>query len=177
MIDTIYLDLDGVLCDFVTPALKLCGVEAKYEDVTDYDIPKALGVDPDPFWKTIMEAPAGWWANLLKYPWADSVYESIKRPPCYRGVVTPILTTAISPASAHGKTIWCGYHTPVCPCWPTQDKTFYATPNSLLVDDCPANVDAWRAACGKAILFPQPWNDSKLTVDDVLDAVRRGADA
>jgi len=173
MTDTIYLDMDGVLCDFVTPALKLVGVDAKRSDVTDWDIPKALGIDHDVFWEPLLAAPANWWIRLPVYEWTNALLYAARRHTDEKALVT----TPISPASAAGKWLWGRLHAPVFMFFTAQDKSFYAQPNSLLVDDCPANIDAWRAAGGKAILFPQSWNGNKLSIDDVLDAVRRGDDA
>jgi len=40
----------------------------------------------------------------------------------------------------------------------TRDKSLLARPRAVLVDDSDANVDAFRAAGGAGIVFPQPWN-------------------
>lgn len=39
-----------------------------------------------------------------------------------------------------------------------KEKFFLAAPDRLLIDDNDGNVDKWRSAGGKAILFPQIWN-------------------
>ena len=40
----------------------------------------------------------------------------------------------------------------------TPQKHLLAGPNRILIDDNDRNIEAFRAAGGIGILFPQPWN-------------------
>ena len=41
----------------------------------------------------------------------------------------------------------------------------------LLVDDTMENIEAAEKAGVKTLVFPRPWNNSKLTVNQLLDEV------
>jgi hypothetical protein len=49
----------------------------------------------------------------------------------------------------------------------TPVKEAFARPGVVLIDDCDANVTAFRDAGGRAVLVPRPWNAQwRLCVDD-----------
>lgn len=62
----IYLDMDGVLCDFVGAACKLHGRDPA--TVTHWNFFKDWGMTAEEFWRPIHEAGEDFWANLEPYP-------------------------------------------------------------------------------------------------------------
>jgi 5'(3')-deoxyribonucleotidase len=154
----IYLDLDGVCCDFSGPASRLCGASdtfvprrwAFYEDIF---------VSEAEFWATVDKAGWQFWADLPEFPWFKPMYRALKK----QGKVIFLTTPSQNPKSAYGKLVWLkrrfgkGFGDFII----TSHKELLARgPRTILVDDSTSNVEKFRQAGGKAFLFPQPWNDS-----------------
>ena len=47
-------------------------------------------------------------------------------------------------------------------------KSQLANYNTVLIDDDKTNCDEFRAAGGKSVLFPQPWNNAPYDTDYVF---------
>lgn len=155
----IYLDVDGVLVDFIGAASRLHGKRA--QDVTGWDFFAKWGVTDDEFWGKIDDVGEDFWANLPEYPWCDELIELVEKiDPQFHLATTP----SRSPSSAAGKLKWirrkfgdkfnryfmCGH-----------DKSRMAAADSILIDDGEHNVDAWMECAGNGCLFPQPWNRNR----------------
>lgn len=172
-VKAIYVDLDGVLCDFVSAALtvhKKDPAEAMKEwPPGDYDaLPKLCGVDEESFWQGVNDYKTSWatgspqgaalWQHEIKaYPWADLLWNL-----CEERAATWVMTSpARSPGSAYGKIAW-------LQAWKgvtfrkyviAPNKSHLSRPGTLLLDDDPKNVQKWREGGGEALLFPRLWND------------------
>lgn len=178
MIDIIYLDLDGVLGDFVSAAIRAHGrdPEAVLADEYprgDYDaLPEACGAtSPEAFWRGI---PDDLWESVPAYPWRDVLWEA-----CEARAPTFVLTSpALSAASAAGKVRW-------LQAWKgprfrnyilSPVKTPMARYGAVLVDDADRICRAWEAHGGRAILFPAVWNsghgEAGHALENVLDQLR-----
>jgi len=136
----------------------------------EYEFFEELAPTRSAFWQRIDETPH-FWANLAPYPWTDSLL-------CLARQLCPhvgIASVAMTPKAASGKLRWIQSrivgltHHIVS----RGGKAMLAAPDRVLVDDCQEEVDAWNAAGGKAILFPQPWNAHRAYTDDRLEFVKR----
>lgn len=154
-----FLDLDGVLVDFVGGALAMHGKHIPPAEVR-WDFPSQVGFDgvnAAAFW-----APLGrdFWAGL---GWtADgrgilAAVEDAFGPERVCLLTSPCLT----PGCAEGKLDWVRRELPgyarrvlVGPC-----KHLLAGPGKLLVDDHDANCEAFAKAGGASVLVPRPWNE------------------
>jgi hypothetical protein len=153
-----FLDLDGVLVDFVSGALALHGVTLPRSEVR-WNFLTQIGFDGinDPrFW-----SPMGhdFWANL---PWTAEgplVLLAVER--LYGADNVALMTSPCdTPGSVEGKLSW------VCRELPAYRRRLFvgpakhlaAGPGKVLVDDHDANVDKFCAAGGSALLVPRPWN-------------------
>lgn len=173
-IDAIYVDLDGVLGDFVSAALvahkKDPAVALKEWTPGDYDaLPKLCGVDDKAFWEGINDykpewmrgnghTPGAWiWENEIKlYPWADLLWNM-----CEERADTWVMTSpARSAGSSYGKVAWLQK-------WKGEtfrkyviapNKAHLGRPGALLIDDDPKNVAKWAERGGATIQFPRLWN-------------------
>lgn len=160
-IDHIYLDLHGVLADFVGGVCKL--YKRDYNDVLDawpkgdYDgLYLALGTTEEELWARI-SARKGFWANLAPYPWTEDLYRE-----CAAIAPVTILTApGPDPDCEPGTRAWVDENLPggvgvqFCP---AHKKHEFATHGRLLVDDRNSNVEEWKRSGGEALLFPQHWN-------------------
>lgn len=162
----LYLDLDGVFVDFMKGIHTACNKKYSYQD---YPYTKgefnALVEDPNGIsWTEINKvANRSFWATL---PW---MYDGI---PMFAEILRitqehlkpHILTKPIRRLDCpDGKKDWVYAAMPEV----SADKVhvsrkpkqmFCGSPDDLLVDDCEANVDAWIAKGGEAILVPRHWN-------------------
>lgn len=165
----IFLDMDGVLTDFVTATLTLHGQPHALQTwpTGQRDIPQVLGVSKSEFWRRVDEQGADFWAGLAPFPWCDELVALVRE----FGPLTVLTSPSQSPACLDGKVRWLYEHFPKVGGKRFTDflignqKHLLAQPGRVLIDDTPSHVDAFRAAAGEAILFPQPWNANHAVVD------------
>lgn len=159
-----FLDVDGVLCDFMD------------------GIHQALGIDYDPSHWPYKHGPDGWhfhdelgltfeqlsahcdftfWQNLRWTHFGRDILRVLLQ---HFGKEQITLLTSLMPhiESASGKMAWIKKHLPeyerqtiICS---SPKEILAGVPDSFLIDDCQKNVDRWQDAGGTAILIPQPWN-------------------
>ena len=166
------IDMDGVLVDFVTAALRL---HDRLEVLADWpaghwDMPEAMGITSREFWGRIHEAGADFWSSLEPYPWCDDLFALVEAsgPWC-------ILTSPSSdPSCAAGKISWLqnrfgrGFRAFLI----GPPKWMCARSDQLLIDDNDTNVERFRARGGRAILFPRPWNRNHELSGDPMSHLR-----
>lgn len=165
----IFLDLDGVLVDFVGSVMRLHG---RTFDRTEWprgcwNIHDVLGIPEVCMWERIDAAGSAFWANLMPYSWAYELIALAELSGKFRICTAP----SMSVHSAHGKAIWLEKHGLTAASIFCRDKHLLAAPGRTLIDDSPINCERWQAAGGTAVLFPQPWNRSELTVEEVKDFI------
>lgn len=153
----IFLDLDGVLGDFVGASAKLMGFDPRI--VTTWDYYPLIGTTQEEFWNRIHSEGSRFWEEIEPYCWAKDLYEQ-----CKKIAPTVILTSPSDhPSCVHGKAVWLKKHLGVGPSgyFMGSSKEFFAGPESVLIDDGDHNVEKFRANGGRSILFPQPWNKNR----------------
>jgi hypothetical protein len=192
----IFLDMDGVLCDFVGAALRLFDASPLLATwpAGEWDVAKVLGVTDAEFWGRIDAQGQGFWAELPEYPWASQLVDFLER----IGEVVICTTPSAAHYSAAGKVIWLERHfggrfarryvmvrdEPESPSkrapW-AYSKAMLARSGVCLVDDNDRNVERFKTHGGRAVLVPQPWNglhypeyrDGTSKFDYVREAVLR----
>ncbi len=174
-LERIFLDMDGVLTDFVSAALRLHGRLEALEDWPEgeRDIPRILKLSRTQYWKLIDEQGADFWASLKPFEWFSQLVGLVRE----FAPITILTAPSISPSSLEGKVRWLYEH------FPRENgrvfnsyligsqKDLVARSKRVLIDDADINVEAFRAAGGEAILFPQLWN-SNFAIQDRLEYVR-----
>ena len=160
-IKTIFLDMDGVLCDFIGPALReLDRPELLHRwPAGEHDLLRVLNSPPQQVWPRLDRL--NFWLKLPKLPWCDALVAAVgaraELHVCSDHRGSPVCAYAKQEwlnrelASLHFDTIFARMHL-------TSHKQHLAQPTTLLIDDSDANVTAFRDAGGHAILFPQRWN-------------------
>lgn len=164
ILSAIYLDLDGVLVDFVAGVLRAFDLSpALVCDVPGWDaipatISKHLGetvTDAD-MWRRI--EGASFWAGLTWTEHGRELYEACAS----TGLPVVFMSSPCNdPYSAAGKLQWLAREIPggarryaLSPC-----KHHMAHRGALLVDDSGRNCAKFREHGGKAFLWPAPWNE------------------
>jgi hypothetical protein len=160
---TWYLDMDGVIADFMRGLAHAHGRPDPWEanpHESRYNPDEIWGLTPDEtykvvdgeFWKNLPPMPL--WPHLLQ--WAEA----------FIGLSNVFfLTKPIWFSNAYeGKSVWVQRHAPqalhgkvIC----TAAKEGLAGPDRLLIDDKDENVHDFINRGGQAILVPRPWNSGR----------------
>jgi len=153
-----FVDMDGVLVDFVAGVLKHFGREHIPHRDIQWGIEEQMGCTKDEFWGQLGHL---FWANL---PWTNegkALLDGVRRI-CGDNIV--ILTSpSRTPGCVDGKLDWVRREIPaladsVIMC---KRKGFVAHSNAVLLDDHNKNVDEFSEAGGRTLLIPRPWNRRK----------------
>lgn len=160
MAKRVFLDLDGVLADFIGGVLKLHNLP--YSHIKDmkgsYGVAKYLNLSEKDFWGELNKHP-DFWHSLSTTKEANDLVENI-----YSLVDSSSVYLLTSPSrnehAYSGKYLWVKKHFPdLLPrLILTSHKHLLADRFHILVDDSDKNCNDFKKAGGNAILFPRPWN-------------------
>jgi len=153
--------MDQVLFDFVSAACKLHNWPLS--TVTKHHWWRDMGVSDDDFWQPIHDAGITFWANLDSFPWTRELLAYVDNQ--FRLKDGNCWTICTSPsrcpdsrigklASLHSQGIM-----PPIPVLFSSEKEKYATEDTILIDDNEEVIRRFRAAGGKGIVFPTPYNE------------------
>ncbi len=168
-VESIFIDLDGVLCDMVGSALRVHNRQDVLETWVKgmYDIEDVLGIAKNHFWKVIDSHGYEFWSELEPYPWMDQLYRAALR-------ITDNVILCTKPSKAHFSSG--GKHQWILQNFGSQFRNYIITPHKhhcsapgrVLIDDSEKNIEEWRHQGGTGILFPQVWNSGNGTFADVV---------
>lgn len=154
----IFFDLDGVLADFVGGVFRLQHPKPapRYDDVR-WGLEEQLGyADPADFWRQLGYE---FWSELPAYEDGFGLLGAVATAVGLDGI--GLLTSPCdTPGCLEGKRDWVRRHLPDYHrrLFIGSAKHLFAGPGKVLVDDHDANVDAFRAAGGRVVQPPRPWN-------------------
>jgi len=180
MITRILLDMDEVITDFTGGACRVHGwtrqeLEAE-RSPGEWDITKPMGITQDEFWAPINAAGSDFWFGLQPLPW---IYDVLHMMDSLTDKWFILSSPAWGSASYIGKVLWLKRffgHKFDRFCI-TPHKYLLAKEGALLIDDSPHNVETFRSAGGRALLFPSRGNDLYRWADDpvpALEAIIKG---
>jgi 5'(3')-deoxyribonucleotidase len=193
-IKTIYLDMDGVLCDFATPSLVAQGFSEADSiqflgnwnagmDLAAIRSPEKYATSEgmkaycdDIFWNNIKKLGINFWHSLRPYPWFNSLIAQVE----HLGYEWFILSSPGNHAdAAAGKIDW--LHAQFGNAFDrfilTHYKETLANEGTLLIDDSEKQCERFYAAGGRVILFPAPWNHYGKFATDVVTVTLKGIHA
>ena len=161
MINTIFLDMDGVIVDFVNGVCKVFGKANPYpKETRDYS-----------FWHAWSDISFEDVNNICtqefwhKLDWMYDGRDTLRAIKDTIGLEKIYLLTMPmpNPETATGKMMWINDNIPIYldrTIIVTRDvpKSFMTRPDALLIDDKDENVEEFVAAGGQGILVPRPWN-------------------
>jgi len=156
MINKIFLDMDGVITDFIPAIIDYYDMECKPEDIRTWDGLHDYYVGTkEELWDNL---PDDFWTyNMPWTPWAEELLDMIK---LYNPIVLSMPPE--NGVGATGKIQWIRNNMPDYykeDRWViTRDKTLLAARGNVLIDDAPHNIYSWERAGGYGILVPAPWN-------------------
>lgn len=177
----VFLDMDGVVADFAAGVANLFGLPLDEVEAAGDRTYKVLGLSKAGFYERLEAAGPEWWAGLPVYPWANRLAAAC-------GAVGEVYI-ATSPQSGcvsagTGKLAWIKAFLPDAFAgrrfFIGTDKHLLAAPGRVLIDDDPKKCDAFRAAGGRAVLFPRPWNMDRqppgATPEGLIEGIERSGD-
>jgi len=150
---TIYVDIDGVLADYASQYIAATGAPIEPEDLHSWDsLLELTGTTYEQLRQ--IQADDGFLDNIELYhhtrsllAWAESMGDEV------------ILLTAVEePERAR----WAARVLPGYELIQGPDKSKYAHPGALLIDDSAKNCHAFKDSGGQVRLFRQPWNLTEL---------------
>lgn len=168
----IYLDVDGVLANYVEGILRLTGEKAvQHDDIKDYDIHKFISATQA--W--VEEQRDMWggafWENLPAYSNAKRIVAEAMG---LADHVCFLTTPSGAIESRHGKLRWIENHfgPGLDVCFAQLGKHHYAGCNrTLLIDDNPRTVLEFGQSGSAAIRQPRPWNSNAAATNNVPDVL------
>lgn len=143
-IDTIYLDMDGVICDF-------CGACADIDAIEHYKVD----------WEKVHAAGIDFWANMKWTNEGERFYKWLEKFCDEEGIDLCILSQVNYNDGVNGKIEWLMANTKV----PNKNiyivkngkaKAKFANSSSLLIDDFGKNIEAFVLAGGVGVKFESP---------------------
>ena len=161
MTPVIFFDLDGVLADFMSAALRVHGSEIPMDQI-GWDFPTQMGFrdshDPK-FWNRLGYE---FWEDLPIY---DDGHQLLCEAEGMVGSTNIAFLTApcSTDGCAQGKIDWVRKHFPKYrrQLFIGAAKHMYASPTKILVDDHDLNVKSFVEAGGHAVLVPRPWSQAR----------------
>jgi 5'(3')-deoxyribonucleotidase len=155
---TFGVDVDGVVADLVRPLLDALstrtGTRLRVDDITRFDLAGILGPS---LWSTATDilASPGFALDLPLCPHAIEGVASLRTIGRVVFVTSPFPP---SPTWAHDRFAWLARHFAATPAdvVSAADKTLFR--GDLLIDDSPAQLDAWTRLDRPAIRVAHPWN-------------------
>lgn len=155
-VEYVFLDMDGVIVDFVPTTLERLGFRPDdYDPKGQWDMEKVLGITVEEFWEAIDDIE--FWSTLPKTEFFEPMMQLL-RPYIEQKKVVLLSSPSRQSSPAAGKILWIEDNIPGMPYIFTSKKSLLATPNRVLIDDSDKNIDYWRKAGGIGIRLPRPWN-------------------
>ncbi len=160
-----FLDMDGVLVDFIGGSLKAHGINLHKRDC-EWSFFNKLGLTDAQFWD-----PLGhdFWANL---EWTSEGKELIKELEyLFRERIVLCTSPCETPGGVEGKIAWIKRELPAYRrrFFVGPPKALAASPCKVLIDDHDLNVEAFVLEGGHGVLVPRPWNRNKHLTNDEGD--------
>ena len=177
MENIIYLDMDGVCCDFPGAAIRAHGgdtdeVFAVLErdhigKSKNYEI---MGLPETKFWNAKNHRKEDFWQNIPEYPWFHELYTSL------RGIAPVVFLSSAGPCpgALSGQLHWLQnrfgpeFNDYIF----TTYKHHLARKGRVLVDDYEVFVEKFQHAGGRAVLFPQMWGRNYHITDRIEFTLR-----
>ncbi len=176
----IYLDVDGVCADFITPGLRAIGHnpeqllkrwQAEYPG--EFYPEELIGMPPAEWFAALDQLGTSFWAELSPFPWFPDLYYELAS----FGHVIFLTAPTGYPDCLAGKYQWlCNFFGEgFTDCIFTEHKDRLAHNKAILVDDSDNNIERFNQRGGHGVIFPSYWNlggESDNPMAAVLETVK-----
>ncbi|WP_417849405.1 5' nucleotidase, NT5C type [Thalassoglobus sp.] len=165
----IYLDMDGVLFDFVAAFGKVLNIP----DIKDQlapgvrNIAPQIGMTEDEMWERIGHHGYAFWNEMPEYPWSRELVDLVERNSSEWYILS---SPARNSDSLKGKleALKLMFGERFRRYILTPNKRLLAGRNRILIDDHERHCEEFENDGGKAILFPRQWNRYYSNADEPL---------
>lgn len=178
----VFIDMDGVLADFISASLglfgcahrgsKISGWDGMTKVVNDYG--RQIGdITEQDFWNAIDDTGPEFWAHLPLMYGARALVDHVAESGCPFSLLT---SPSRHPNSLAGKGTWIRRNFPEMnrKTIYTPQKHLLAAPGRLLIDDGDHNVTPWREHGGTALHWvapPAEWRHNNIPNENDVDAL------
>jgi hypothetical protein len=168
----LYLDMDGVIDDWYTPACKLCGVDLKDKDIREKlkngsDLSDFVG--DDTVWDNIDAEGEKFWENLKLLPWAIKLYKALKATGHHIAFLSSPGKKNPIPCTPKHKYVMEHFDEDVDIVL-AYNKWHCAGPNKILIDDSVKKTKAFAEEGGNIFVWPNQFQlEDDNNVDEVID--------
>lgn len=170
----VFLDMDGVIADFVGSTCKAHGLESPYGNTNClgiFEMEQCWGMSEEDFWKPL--GTFEFWADMPKTPEADEIVDFLL---CKFGKENICILT--NPSFYDGcisaKKQWVKKNYPMLAGQMLfgSQKQFLAGSGRFLVDDRDKNIQSFNKFGGHGITVPRPWNHRYFYSDTVMQFIK-----
>jgi 5'(3')-deoxyribonucleotidase len=167
----ILLDMDGVLVDFLNTLKEIFPEVDPEWPPKEWDVHKLFGVSENDMWDRVHALGDSFWADMPTYDWMEQLLDMVSELSDEWYIST---SPSNHPSCVSGKLRWLqdAFGERFGNYFLGRNKFVLANSKAILIDDNDDNVNDFREAGGKAILFPQPWNSNRDRIDS--DAIYGG---
>lgn len=155
-----FLDMDGVIADFVGHTCKAHDLPSPYGDRNCqgiFEMEKCWGMTEEDFWKPL--ATFEFWADMPKTPEADDIVNHLVKE-FGKDNICVLTNPSQYDGCISAKKEWIHRHYPFLAKQMLfgAAKQYLAGPNRFLVDDRDKNIIAFEEFGGRGITVPRDWN-------------------
>lgn len=150
----IFLDIDGVMADWLGGVCKLLSIDDSDETVRQTIMNDGLQaiVSKKDMWKAVDKAGEDWWASLQLFSWSRDLWNYCRD--LSNGEVYFLTAPSHRSSCLAGKHTWIRRNFKTDRFVITSHKHLCATQNSVLIDDRENKVNSFTEAGGTGLLFP-----------------------
>lgn len=166
------LDMDGVVADWMSAAIKALGFELRFKPhhIDRWNVWECLGVSQEEFYKPQRKRQRFWIDDVLPYEGAQEFVITLET---YAPVRFCTANTWRHMRASSDKMHWLRHY--FGPKYAesaiiTSDKYMVAAPDRLLIDDTKGHISDWIDYGGQAVLFPRSWNTPERDFSNVSES-------
>jgi len=177
--EEIYLDMDGVIADFVHAFMHIHKRMDLAHNLTTRCLEEVLGITQEECWAPIVDEKHYFWDEIPIFPWAIELYQFCRQigPVTFlsRPICLPELNGRDTAYCVRGKLTWLrrnfGQEIDEHDVIFTGRKESVAKPGVLLVDDDERYELKFRERGARQIVFPACYNRFRARWDEPMDCV------
>lgn len=163
-----FIDLDGVLADFVNGVFKFHNFSIPWTEV-GWEFDKKSGLSPEVFWNSL---GMNFWAGLQPTQEFSAIKDAAEKRFGKDNIFLCSSPCLVNGCTA-GKGLWVDKHLPgygrrlIL----SNRKEVFSGSGRVLIDDRDENIAEWIKLGGIGLLVPRPWNAARSTSTNVSDEV------